>query len=127
MFKRKPKKLYTTEEGKLPKGYRHGDIIAGYLPCTIPDGHTGPCALPAAGDIGGINVEEGWDVRTYGFGGTIHQTTHLDISVDKDGNVTEVWYRCQLLPFKQFPDRGNPPVDQSKLPELLAVEVRDAK
>lgn len=65
------------------------------------------------------------DVRTYGFDGTIHQTTQLDVSVDKNGNVTEVWFRCQLLPFKQFPDRGNPPVPSDRLPKLVAVELID--
>jgi hypothetical protein len=38
--------------------------------------------------------------RYYGDGGTIHGTTHLDVCTDEDGNVLQVWFRCQLLPFK---------------------------
>ncbi len=38
--------------------------------------------------------------RYYGDGGTIHGTNHLDICTDEDGNVMQVWFRCQLLPFQ---------------------------
>lgn len=38
--------------------------------------------------------------RFYGDGGTIHNTTYLDIET-KDGKVVAVWFRCQTLPFKQ--------------------------
>jgi hypothetical protein len=37
--------------------------------------------------------------RFYGDGGTIHSSGTLDIRV-KDGHVTEVWFRCQQLPFR---------------------------
>lgn len=39
--------------------------------------------------------------RYYGDGGTWHTTTHLDVEVDESGRVVAVWYRCQMLPFKQ--------------------------
>lgn len=39
--------------------------------------------------------------RYYGDGGTIHHTGHVDIEVDRNGHVVSVWFRCQLLPFKQ--------------------------
>lgn len=37
----------------------------------------------------------------YGGNGTIHDTGHLDVVLDEDGNVTAVWFRCRPLPFKQ--------------------------
>lgn len=39
--------------------------------------------------------------RTYGHDQTIHQTGHVDVEVDKRGNVVAVWFRCQPLPFRQ--------------------------
>jgi hypothetical protein len=35
----------------------------------------------------------------YGYEGTIHHTEHLDVEVDKEGNVVSVWFRCCALPF----------------------------
>lgn len=70
-------------------------------------------------------------MRTYGLKGTIHSTTHLDIEVNKKGQVVAVWFRCQTLPFKQ----SN--VDQARsnemtnayagnwMPELHAVQLKD--
>lgn len=37
----------------------------------------------------------------YGHGGTIHRTEHLDVEVDKRGQVVAVWFRCMALPFEQ--------------------------
>jgi hypothetical protein len=39
--------------------------------------------------------------RYYGEGGTLHGTTELDVETDATGRVVAVWYRCQMLPFKQ--------------------------
>lgn len=39
--------------------------------------------------------------RYYGDGGTWHTTTRLDVEVDEHGRVVAVWYRCQMLPFRQ--------------------------
>ena len=39
--------------------------------------------------------------RYYGDGGTIHSTNALDIDTDAGGNVIAVWFRCQLLAFRQ--------------------------
>lgn len=40
------------------------------------------------------------DSHFYGDGGTLHQTTGLDVEVH-NGEVVAVWYRCSMLPFKQ--------------------------
>lgn len=65
--------------------------------------------------------------RYYGDGGTIHQTGELDI-VTADGIVTEVWFRCQELPFRQV-QRGvyssSIATSRPGLPEITGVEVRD--
>jgi hypothetical protein len=37
----------------------------------------------------------------YGDEGTIHQTGHLNIELDKHGRVVAVWFRCAMLPFTQ--------------------------
>lgn len=37
----------------------------------------------------------------YGHDKTIHQTNHLDVEVDENGQVVAVWFRCIMLPFKQ--------------------------
>lgn len=114
---RKPRHLVTTEPGKLPKGYRHGDIIEGFLPCTIPDKkHDGPCALPTAPSV-------------YGYDKTIHRTTQLDVELDEHGDVVAVWFRCQMLPFRQ--SRATEARARQlrhhhdDLPELVAVELQD--
>lgn len=39
--------------------------------------------------------------RYYGDGGTIHHTKYVDVEVDRNGHVVSVWFRCQLLPFRQ--------------------------
>lgn len=40
--------------------------------------------------------------RVYGHNKTLHGTTHIDVETDKKGNVIQVWFRCQPLPFKQI-------------------------
>ena len=117
--RRKPQTLVTTEFGRLPEDYHHGDTIVGFKPCTRKNGHKGPCALP-----------EDDGVRTYGFDKTIHQTQQLDVEVH-DGEVVAVWFRCQALPFRQTRPDGNRAdemrdmYDRSSMPALLAVEVKD--
>jgi hypothetical protein len=37
----------------------------------------------------------------YGHNGTIHNTQHLHVEVDKKGKVVAVWFRCCALPFEQ--------------------------
>jgi hypothetical protein len=37
----------------------------------------------------------------YGGDGTIHQTGHVDVQLNKDGDVVAVWFRCRMLPFEQ--------------------------
>lgn len=66
--------------------------------------------------------------RYYGDGGTIHHSGYLDVETYK-GEVVAVWFRCQVLPFKQTEvdaeraremRRGN-----DYLPGLTGVEVQD--
>ena len=44
-------------------------------------------------------VEE--EENFYGGDKTIHDTGHVDVVLDEAGNVSAVWFRCRLLPFKQ--------------------------
>jgi hypothetical protein len=39
--------------------------------------------------------------RLYGGDGTIHQTSEVNVELDKNGKVVSVWYRCQLIAFTQ--------------------------
>ena len=39
--------------------------------------------------------------RFYGGDGTIHNTTHVDVEVDKRGHVVAVWFRCEPLRYRQ--------------------------
>lgn len=41
------------------------------------------------------------DENFYGGDKTIHDTGHVDVVLDENGNVSAVWFRCALLPFKQ--------------------------
>ncbi len=38
------------------------------------------------------------DGSYYGSGGTIHQTTELDVEMHK-GEVVAIWFRCATIPF----------------------------
>jgi hypothetical protein len=55
-----------------------------------------------------LNADERWALwqalagdghRFYGDGGTIHQSGTLDVCQDAH-EVTQVWFRCQNLPFR---------------------------
>lgn len=65
--------------------------------------------------------------RYYGDGGTIHGTKQLDIEV-RDGEVVAVWFRCQLLPFRQVEvdARRAESMRSTQVPYLTGVEVLDA-
>ena len=52
----------------------------------------------------------------YGGDGTIHKNGELDVSVDKNGKVVAVWFRCMMLPFKQVN------VDDSRANSLKEVD-----
>ena len=67
--------------------------------------------------------------RYYGDGGTIHGSTDLDVEV-RDGKVVAVWFRCQMLPFRQCDvsaTRAESMVRSYEYPKvsLTGVEVRD--
>jgi hypothetical protein len=61
--------------------------------CSRDPGHEGPCAARPKRSPSGT--------RFYGDGGTIHDSGHIDVAVDKDGRVREVMFRCMWLPFSQ--------------------------
>jgi len=71
------------------------------------------------------------DTRYYGDGGTLHDSPQLDVETDRRGKVVAVWFRCQLLPFKQRvvdEDRATQMAyayTEPYIPELRGVEVRD--
>ena len=81
-------------------------------------------------------TETGWQLkqraarpgRYYGDGGTIHSTNHLDVETH-NGTVVAIWFRCQMLPFKQFEvggERAGSMEDAAgDLPWLTGVEVHD--
>jgi hypothetical protein len=68
--------------------------------------------------------------RTYGFDGTIHQTTGVNVEVH-DGEVVAVWFRCQPIPFTQNdfgPARAKDMqrlYDQEIIPGILAIEIEE--
>ena len=63
----------------------------------------------------------------YGHNRTIHNTRHLDVQLDKEGNVAAVWYRCLMLPFcvSEFPVDNADSLRAMKSPGILAIEVTD--
>jgi hypothetical protein len=63
--------------------------------------------------------------RYYGDGGTIHASGQLDICMTPDGTVTQVWFRCQMLPFAVSVSADREPVACESLPVITGVEVRD--
>lgn len=66
--------------------------------------------------------------RYYGDGGTIHGNTKLDVVLNSRGQVTRVWYRCQMLPFEVSINPGHgdeAPRGSSELPLITGVEVID--
>lgn len=63
--------------------------------------------------------------RYYGDIGTIHNTTELDVCLNKQGDVVQVWFRCQALPFNVSASRDREPIPDNELPLLTGVEVRD--
>jgi hypothetical protein len=66
--------------------------------------------------------------RYYGDGGTIHGANHLDVETHR-GGVVAVWFRCQLLPYRQVDVDERRAVEMGRardsLPRLTGVEVRD--
>jgi len=66
--------------------------------------------------------------RYYGDGGTIHNSTALDVEVDTAGVVVAVWFRCQLLPFNQrqvCEERAESMRDGMPLAEICGLELAD--
>jgi hypothetical protein len=66
--------------------------------------------------------------RTYGGTGTIHRTGYLDVETDRTGTVVAVWFRCQMLPFRQMnvkDDRAQSMLRTTGLPDIEAIELVD--
>ena len=69
--------------------------------------------------------------RYYGDGGTIHTSNYVDVETNH-GVVVGVWFRCQLLPFKQMLVDGDRAIEVAHLYEnhkfeLHGVEIKDIK
>lgn len=65
--------------------------------------------------------------RYYGGDGTIHATRHLDVEVC-DGRVVAVWFRCQMLPFRQRDVESQRAAEMTGVDDpcdLIGVEVLD--
>lgn len=63
------------------------------------------------------------DENFYGGDKTIHDTGHVDVVLDEDGNVSAVWFRCALLPFKQSERR----VPVSEVSQYVNDSIRPLK
>jgi hypothetical protein len=57
----------------------------------------------------------------YGDDKTIHQTEYIDIGVDENGKVQEVWFRCMQLPFNQFKARDYKYTPNKELKGIKAI------
>jgi hypothetical protein len=67
--------------------------------------------------------------RFYGDGGTVHGSTHLDVETH-NGQVVSVWFRCQMLPFKQHEVNAMRALEMRKHSykvELHGLEVKDVE
>lgn len=58
--------------------------------------------------------------RRYGGAQTIHNTGTIDVVLNDKGEVSQVWFRCQMLAFRVSDFRRNETVQGDK---LVAVEV----
>ena len=63
--------------------------------------------------------------RYYGDGGTLHSSGELDVCTDRDGNVTQVWFRCQLLAFRQARDTDREIQQGARLSGVEVVDERE--
>lgn len=73
----------------------------------------------------GFSVDDGLPDRGHRYGGaqTIHNTGTVDIVIE-DGQVTEVWFRCHMLPFLVSSPKGAPIYGQSDgLNPIVAIEL----
>ena len=70
--------------------------------------------------------------RRYGGNDTIHQTGHVDVEQDSEGNVVAVWFRCLPLPFKAVTSNDGRcqgmrfMYQHESIRNLIAVEVDNA-
>jgi hypothetical protein len=62
--------------------------------------------------------------RFYGDDGTIHQTQYLDVETF-GGQVVAVWFRCQLIAFKQteVDDVRAVEMDATPMPRITGVQI----
>lgn len=64
--------------------------------------------------------------RRYGGAQTIHNTGTVDVVLDDDGHVIEVWFRCQMLAFRVSQPKGRPAYEGAGA-RLVAVELEDTR
>lgn len=65
--------------------------------------------------------------RFYGGAGTIHNNGELDVEVC-NGRVVAVWFRCQMLPFRQvqvLPPRAREMDANDRLPSIEGIILED--
>lgn len=77
--------------------------------------------------IKGFSVDDGLPdrgTRRYGGAQTIHNTGTIDVMLTPDGEVAEVWFRCQMLPF-HVSEYRRPAVVTDPGPAVIAVELVD--
>ena len=66
----------------------------------------------------------------YGDGGTIHNTTEVNVELDKNGKVVSVWFRCCPLKFTQRvvddwrADDMNKMYATGNIPEVHGLEIK---
>jgi hypothetical protein len=63
--------------------------------------------------------------RYYGDGGTLSGSGTIDIRINSEGVVEEVWFRCQQLPFRVDAGGLIGYSSTDKLPYVTGVEVLD--
>ncbi len=70
-------------------------------------------------------------IREYGRNITIHSSEHVDVETDAMGNVVSVWFRCQIIPFKQTRVSRDRQKDMAEIyaskhvPKLLSITIMD--
>ena len=72
----------------------------------------------------GMTVDDGMPDRGVRYGGaqTIHNTGTVDVVLDGEGTVTEVWFRCSMLAARVSQPKGHTSYEVQGKP-VVAVEL----
>jgi hypothetical protein len=75
----------------------------------------------------GFSVDEGMPDRGRRYGGaqTLHNTGTIDVVLDENGRITEVWFRCQMLAFRVSKPKGHEAYRDDTGMHLVAIETAD--